>query len=71
MVKSLNNFINLEEFFTGTHAKLKEAFSRMTIRFFILQAHYRSTIDFSNKALQAAEKGYQKLMNALTNLIKL
>ena len=71
MGKSLNNFINLEEFFTGTHAKLKQAFSPMTIRFFILQAHYRSTIDFSNKALQAAEKGYQKLMNALTNLKKL
>ena len=68
MGKSLGNFINLEEFFTGNHKKLKKAYSPMTIRFFILQAHYRSTVDFSNEALQAAEKGLSKLMNALKTL---
>ena len=68
MGKSLGNFINLEEFFSGTHDKLDRAYSPMTIRFFILQAHYRSTIDFSNVALQAAEKGLKKLMNAMETL---
>jgi cysteinyl-tRNA synthetase len=68
MGKSLGNFINLEEFFNGTHAKLERAYSPMTIRFFILQAHYRSTVDFSNEALQAAEKGFTKLMNAMETL---
>mgnify|MGYP006090299473 FL=1 len=68
MGKSLGNFINLEEFFTGSHAKLERAYSPMTIRFFILQAHYRSTVDFSNAALQAAEKGFNKLMNAMETL---
>ena len=68
MGKSLNNFINLDEFFTGKHKKLKNAFSPMTIRFFILQAHYRSTIDFSNEALKAAEKGLQKLIEAFEKL---
>jgi cysteinyl-tRNA synthetase len=68
MGKSLENFINLEEFFNGTHNKLDRAYSPMTIRFFILQAHYRSTIDFSNGALQAAEKGLKKLMNAMETL---
>ena len=68
MGKSLGNFINLEEFFTGNHEKLEKAYSPMTIRFFILQAHYRSTVDFSNEALQAAEKGLSKLMNALKTL---
>ena len=71
MGKSLGNFINLEEFFTGSHAKLERAYSPMTIRFFILQAHYRSTVDFSNAALQAAEKGFNKLMNAMETLQKL
>ena len=71
MGKSLGNFINLEEFFTGNHAKLERAYSPMTIRFFILQAHYRSTVDFSNAALQAAEKGFNKLMNAMETLQKL
>ena len=71
MGKSLGNFINLEEFFTGNHAKLDRAYTPMTIRFFILQAHYRSTVDFSNAALQAAEKGFSKLMNALETLGKL
>ena len=68
MGKSLGNFINLEEFFTGSHDKLERAYAPMTIRFFILQAHYRSTVDFSNEALQAAEKGFTKLMNAMDTL---
>ncbi|MDA9612450.1 cysteine--tRNA ligase [Flavobacteriales bacterium] len=68
MGKSLGNFINLEEFFNGNHAKLDRAYSPMTIRFFILQAQYRSTIDFGNEALQAAEKGFTKLMNAIEAL---
>tara|TARA_B100001250_G_scaffold7461_1_gene6289 strand:- start:3721 stop:5190 length:1470 start_codon:yes stop_codon:yes gene_type:complete len=71
MGKSLGNFINLEEFFTGNHSKLEESYSPMTIRFFILQAHYRSTIDFSNEALQAAEKGLSKLMKAMKTIEKL
>ena len=68
MGKSLGNFINLEEFFNGSHDKLERAYAPMTIRFFILQAHYRSTVDFSNEALQAAEKGFTKLMNAMDTL---
>jgi cysteinyl-tRNA synthetase len=71
MGKSLGNFINLEEFFTGNHTKLERAYTPMCIRFFILQAHYRSTVDFSNSALQAAEKGFAKLMNAMETLQKL
>ena len=68
MGKSLGNFINLEQFFTGEHDKLNQAFSPMTIRFFILQAHYRSTLDFSNDALAAAEKGLSKLIDATDTL---
>ena len=68
MGKSLGNFINLDEFFSGNHKKLEKPYSPMTIRFFILQAHYRSTIDFSNEALQASEKGFKKLMNAIETL---
>ena len=68
MGKSLGNFINLDEFFSGNHKKLEKPYSPMTIRFFILQAHYRSTIDFSNEALQASEKGFKKLMNAIKTL---
>jgi cysteinyl-tRNA synthetase len=71
MGKSLGNFINLEELFTGNHPKLDQAYSPMTIRFFILQAHYRSTIDFGNQALKAAEKGFSKLINAMEILQKL
>ncbi len=71
MGKSLGNFITLDEFFTGTHASLHQAYSPMTIRFFILQAHYRSTLDFSNEALQAAEKGLKKLMTGYETLVKL
>ncbi len=64
MGKSYNNFITLEQFFTGNHPKLDRAYSPMTIRFFILGAHYRSTVDFSNEALQSAEKGLQRLLDA-------
>ncbi len=64
MGKSLGNFITLPQLFSGDHPKLEQAYSPMTIRFFILQAHYRSTLDFSNEALQAAEKGYKRLMQA-------
>ncbi len=68
MGKSLGNFINLEQFFDGNHDKLEKAYSPMTIRFFILQAHYRSTLDFGNEALQAAEKGLNRLADAIANL---
>ena len=68
MGKSLGNFINLEQFFTGKHEKLEKAFDPMTIRFFILQAHYRSTLDFGNDALKAAEKGLTKLSDAVKTL---
>ena len=71
MGKSLGNFITLDEFFTGTHPSLQQAYGPMTIRFFILQAHYRSTLDFSNEALQAADKGLKKLMAASETLNKL
>lgn len=66
MGKSLGNFITLDEFFTGEHDLLTQAYSPMTIRFFILQAHYRSTVDFSNEALQASEKGLNRLMEAMS-----
>ena len=68
MGKSYNNFITLEQFFTGNHPLLEKAYSAMTIRFFVLSAHYRGTVDFSNEALQAAEKGLEKLMNAISDL---
>lgn len=68
MGKSLGNFITLEEFFTGSHKLLERPYSPMTIRFFILQAHYRSTVDFSNEALQASEKGFSRLMEGWENL---
>lgn len=68
MGKSLGNFITLEQFFTGSHGSLEKAYSPMTIRFFILSAHYRSTVDFSNDALSASEKGLGKLMNGLSSL---
>ena len=64
MGKSLNNFITLEQFFTGNSDQLDEAYSPMTIRFFILQAHYRSTVDFSNDALKASKKGMERLFDA-------
>lgn len=65
MGKSLGNFITLQELFTGKHALLEQAYSPMTIRYFILTAHYRSTLDFSNDALKAAQKGYKKIINGL------
>ena len=68
MGKSLGNFITLNEFFSGSHPKLDKAYSPMTIRFFILQAHYRSTLDFSNEALSAAEKGMKKLFETQKNI---
>jgi len=71
MGKSLGNFITLEEFFTGTHKMLERAYSPMTIRFFILQAHYRSTLDFSNDALGAAEKGLKRLLEAQRSIKKI
>ena len=71
MGKSLGNFITLEEFFAGSNKLLTQAYSPMTIRFFILQAHYRSTVDFSNDALQAAEKGLARLLDAYASLEKL
>ena len=66
MGKSLGNFITLEQFFTGNHASLEQAYSPMTIRFFILSAHYRGTVDFSNDALKASQKGLQKLMDGIS-----
>ena len=71
MGKSLGNFITLDQLFTGEHAALEQAYSPMTIRFFILQAHYRSTIDFSNEALQASERGFHRLLAATETLKKL
>jgi cysteinyl-tRNA synthetase len=71
MARSLGNFITLDQLFSGDNKLLSQAYSPMTIRFFILQAHYRSTIDFSNDALQAAEKGFQKLFKAFETLNKL
>ncbi|MGM9699767.1 MAG: cysteine--tRNA ligase [Prevotella sp.] len=68
MGKSLGNFITLEQFFTGNHPLLKQSFSPMAIRFFILSAHYRGTVDFSNDALVASEKGLERLMNGLNDL---
>ncbi len=71
MARSLNNFITLEELFSGNHEILDKAYSPMSVRFFILQAHYRSTLDFSNEALQASEKGFKKLMQAVKLLSRL
>jgi cysteinyl-tRNA synthetase len=65
MGKSLGNFITLKQLFTGEHPLLEQPYNPMTIRFFILQAHYRSTLDFSNEGLQAAEKGMNRLMSAI------
>jgi len=68
MGKSLNNFITLDQFFIGDHTALDQAYGPITIRFFILQAHYRSTVDFSNEALQAAQKGLQRMLTAMGTL---
>jgi cysteinyl-tRNA synthetase len=71
MARSLGNFITLDELFTGSHKLLVQAYSPMTIRFFMLQAHYRSTLDFSNEALLAASLGLQKLLAAERTLATL
>lgn len=71
MSKSLNNFITLEQLFNGTHPALENAFSPMVVRFFILQAHYRSPLDFSNEALKAAESGLDRLSKAFNKIDKL
>lgn len=71
MARSLGNFITLDELFSGHHPMLEKPYSPMTIRFFILQAHYRSTVDFSNEALKAAEKGLERLMKAIEVLGRL
>ena len=68
MGKSLGNFITLDEFFTGSHKLLTQAYSPMTIRFFVLQAQYRSTLDFSNEALQASEKALQRMLEGWKRL---
>ena len=71
MGKSYNNFITLEQFFKGDHPLLSKPFGPMVIRFFILQAHYRSTVDFSSEALEAAEKGLQRMQEAYARLLKI
>lgn len=68
MGKSLGNFITLEEMFTGSHSLLEQPYSPMTIRFFILQAHYRGTLDFSNAALQASEKALARMLEGVKRL---
>ncbi|MCM1452627.1 MAG: cysteine--tRNA ligase [Clostridium sp.] len=71
MGKSLNNFITLDQFFTGKHPALEQAYSPMTIRFFILQAHYRGTVDFSNEALQASERALKRMLEGYRRLQEL
>jgi cysteinyl-tRNA synthetase len=71
MGKSYNNVIKLTELFSGNHPALEKAYHPMTIRFFILQTHYRSTLDFSNEALQASEKGMKRLWEAYENVGRL
>ncbi len=71
MGKSLGNAMSLDDIFTGNHPLLEKAYSPMTIRFFILQAQYRSTLDFSNEALQAADKGMKKLFAGMETLKQL
>ena len=71
MGKSLGNAVSLDDFFAGSHPLLEQAYDPITIRFFMLQAHYRSPLDFSNEALQAAERGLKKLMTAMRSLEKI
>ncbi|MCE5178981.1 MAG: cysteine--tRNA ligase [Porphyromonadaceae bacterium] len=71
MSKSAGNGFLPKELFTGDHPLLEQGYSPMTVRFFMAQSHYRSTLDFSNEALQAAEKGYKKLMESLSALEKI
>ncbi len=71
MGKSLGNYVNLSSMFSGENDVLDQAYSPMTVRFFILQAHYRSPLDFSNDALQAAEKGFKRLTTAIGTIDKI
>ncbi|MFM8587296.1 MAG: cysteine--tRNA ligase [Bacteroidota bacterium] len=71
MGKSYNNVIKLSELFSGNHEILAQGYSPMTVRFFILQTHYRSTLDFSNEALQGAEKGLKRIWEAFSYLRKM
>jgi cysteinyl-tRNA synthetase len=71
MGRSLGNFITLDQLFEGDHPMLEQAYHPMVIRFFILQAHYRSTLDFSNEALQASQKGLNRLLSAIITLDKI
>jgi len=71
MSKSLGNGFLPEELFTGNHPLLEKAYAPMTVRFFMLQTHYRSTLDFSNEALQASEKGFKRLWDAYETLKQL
>ena len=71
MGKSLGNFITLDQFFTGNHEKLEQAYTPMTIRFFILQAHYRGTVDFSNEALQGAAKALDRMLDGYRRIATL
>ncbi|MDE6175265.1 MAG: cysteine--tRNA ligase, partial [Duncaniella sp.] len=71
MGKSLGNFITLDEFFNGSHPLLEQPYSPMTIRFFILQAHYRGTVDFSNEALKASEKALGRMLEGFRRLQEL
>jgi cysteinyl-tRNA synthetase len=71
MGKSLGNFITLDDLFSGDNALLDQAFTPMSVRFFILQAQYRSTLDFSNEALKASAKGFNKLLNSYNLIAKL
>lgn len=71
MSKSLGNSFLPRELFTGNHSLLNKGYSPMVVRFFMLQAHYRSTLDFSNEALDASEKGFKRLMSAVGLLDKL
>lgn len=71
MSKSLGNFITLNELFAGQHQALKRSFSPMTVRFFMLQSHYRSPVDFSKEALEGAERGFERLFRGIKNMDKL
>ncbi|MBN2174961.1 MAG: cysteine--tRNA ligase [Bacteroidales bacterium] len=71
MGKSLGNAISLEDFFAGNHQLLDQPYDPITIRFFMLQAHYRSPLDFSNEALQASERGMKKLLSAVRTMERL
>ena len=71
MARSLGNFITLYQLFSGDHPMLEQAYTPMTIRFFILQAHYRSTLDFSNEAIKASEKGLERLLAGISAIDKI